>query len=262
MPGKRKGKRRVVRARFEVWLAEGFVHEEIAVLRQVAVLMHIPDGLIGFAMAVVTWVVAIGAIAYALKRSRVELDDRSIPIVGLIAAFVFAAQMVTIPVAGGTSAHLLGGAMAGIMLGPWVGMLVVSVVYMVQAIGFADGGITALGANILAMGVLAAVGGYYLFRAVTAFLPRTRWAYLGAVAVASWVTIVVAAVLVAVFIVFGGPLPLAAFPIMIGVHMLVGILEATISTSVVAAVLATRPDLLANGDRLPASEPADGREVA
>lgn len=227
---------------------------------QVAMLMHIPDGLINFVTAAVTWVVAIGAVAYALKRSRKELDDRSIPIVGLTAAFIFAAQMITIPVAGGTSAHLLGGAMAGIMLGPWVGTLVLSVVYMVQALGFADGGITALGANILAMGVLATVGGYYLFRVITAFLPRTRWTYLGAVAVTSWVTIVAAAALVSVFIVFGGPLPLAAFPIMIGTHMIVGILEAIISTSVVAAVLATRPDLLANRDRLPVSVPGTGRE--
>ncbi len=227
---------------------------------QVAMLMHIPDGLIDAVTAVVTWAVAIGAVAYALYKSREELDDRSIPMVGMTAAFIFAAQMVTIPVAGGTSAHLLGGAMAGIMLGPWVGTLVVSVVYMVQAIGFADGGITALGANILAMGVLAAVGGYYLFRGITAFLPRTRWAYLGSVAVTSWVTIVAAAALVSVFIVFGGPLPLAAFPIMIGVHMLVGILEAIIATSVVASVLAARPDLLANRDRLPVSMPAANRE--
>jgi cobalt/nickel transport system permease protein len=221
-------------------------------------LMHVPDGLIGPVTAIVTWVIAVIVVGYALRRSREELDDRSIPIVGLTAAFIFAAQMVTIPVAGGTSAHLLGGAMAGIMLGPWVGTLVVTVVYAVQAIGFADGGITALGANVLAMGVLAAVGGYYLFRAITAVLPRTRWAYLGAVAVTSWVTIVGAAALVSIFIVFGGPLPLATFPIMIGVHMLVGILEAAIATSVVAAVLATRPDLLANHDRLPLSAP--GRE--
>lgn len=213
--------------------------------------MHIPDGLIDSATAVGTTVVGAGTVAYALKKSRDELDDRSIPMVGLTAAFVFAAQMVTIPVAGGTSAHLLGGAMAGIMLGPWVGTLVVSVVYLVQAIGFADGGITALGANILCMGVLPAVGGYYFFRALTAVLPRTRAAYLGSVAVTSWLSIVLAAALASVFIVFGGPLPLAAFPIMIGVHMLVGILEAIISTSVVAAVLSTRPDLLANQDRLP-----------
>ncbi len=221
-------------------------------------LMHVPDGLIGPVTAIVTWVVAIVVVAYALRRSQAELDDRSIPLVGLTAAFIFAAQMVTIPVAGGTSAHLLGGAMAGIMLGPWVGTLVVTIVYTVQAIAFADGGITALGANVLAMGVLGAVGGYFLFRALTSALPRTRWAYLGSVAVASWVTIVAAAALVSVFIVFGGPLPLATFPIMIGVHMLVGILEAIIATSVVAAVLATRPDLLVNQDRLPISAP--GRE--
>lgn len=180
----------------------------------------------------------------------------------MTAAFIFAAQMVTIPVAGGTSAHLLGGAMAGIMLGPWVGTLVVSVVYMVQAIAFADGGITALGANVLAMGVLAAVGGYYLFRALTAVLPRTRWAYLGSVAITSWLTIVAAAALVSVFIVFGGPLPLAAFPVMIGVHMAVGVLEAAISVSVIAAVVASRPDLLANRDRLPVQAPARGGEEA
>ncbi len=224
-------------------------------------LMHVPDGLIGPVTAIVTWAIALVVVVYALRRSQAELDDRSIPIVGLTAAFIFAAQMVTIPVAGGTSAHLLGGAMAGILLGPWVGTLVVTVVYTVQAIAFADGGITALGANVLAMGVLAAVGGYYLFRALTAALPRTRWAYLGSVAVASWVTIVGAAALVSVFIVFGGPLPLATFPIMIGVHMLVGILEAVIATSVVAAVLATRPDLLANQDRLPVTVPGAG-EVA
>lgn len=223
-------------------------------------LMHVPDGLIGPVTAIVTWVVGAAAVAYALKKAQGELDDRSIPIVGLTAAFVFAVQMVTIPVAGGTSAHLLGGALAGIMLGPWVGTLVVSVVYMVQAVGFADGGITALGANVLAMGVLAAVGGYYLFRIITAVLPRTRWAYLGSVAVTSWVTVVAASALVSVFIVFGGPLPLAAFPVMIGVHMLVGVLEAVISVSVLAAVMETRPDLLANRDRLPESVPASVRE--
>lgn len=224
-------------------------------------LMHIPDGLIGPVTAIVTWIIAAGVVAYALRRAGEELDDRRIPVVGMLAAFVFATQMVTVPVAGGTSAHLLGGAMAGIMLGPWVGTLVVSVVYLVQAVGFADGGITALGANVLAMGVVAAVGGYYLFRALTAVLPRTLPAYLGCVAVVSWASIVAAAAVVAVFTVFGGPLPLAAFPVMIGVHMLAGVLEAVISTSVIAAVLASRPDLLANRDRLPGTA-ASGEEVA
>jgi cobalt/nickel transport system permease protein len=222
--------------------------------------MHIPDGLLDPATAVGTGAVGGASFAYALHKSREELDDRRIPVVGLTAAFIFAAQMVTVPVAGGTSAHLLGGAMAGIMLGPWVGTLVVSVVYLVQCVAFADGGITALGANILAMGVLPAVGAHYLFRALAAVLPRTRTAYLGSVAITSWLTTVAASALASVFIVFGGPLPLAAFPIMIGVHMLVGILEATISTSVIAAVLATRPDLLANQDRLPVNVPGTDRK--
>jgi cobalt/nickel transport system permease protein len=224
--------------------------------------MHIPDGLMYPATAAATGVVGGGAVAYALKKSREELDEKRIPVVGLTAAFIFAAQMVTVPVAGGTSAHLLGGAMAGIMFGPWVGTLVVSVVYLVQAVGFADGGITALGANILCMGVLPAVGGYYFFRALTGLLPRTRVAYLGSVAVTSWLSIVAASALASVFIAIGGPLPLAAFPIMIGIHALVGVLEAVISTSVIAAVLSTRPDLLANKERLPSSVPAPVREEA
>jgi len=213
--------------------------------------MHIPDGLLDPATAVVTSAAGAGAVAYALKKSKEGLDDRRIPVVGVTAAFVFAAQMVTIPIAGGTSAHLLGGAMAGILLGPWVGTLVVSVVYLVQAIGFADGGITALGANILGMGVVGSVGGYYVFRGLTSVLPRTRLSYLGSVVAASWLSVVAASALVAVFITLGGPLPLAAFPIMIGVHLLVGVVEAVISTSVIAAVLASRPDLLFDQDRLP-----------
>lgn len=222
--------------------------------------MHIPDGLLDPATAVATSALGAGAVAYALKKSKEGLDDRRIPVVGVTAAFVFAAQMVTIPIAGGTSAHLLGGAMAGILLGPWIGTLVVSVVYLVQAIGFADGGITALGANILGMGVVGAIGGYYLFRGLTAVLPRTRLSYTGSVVVASWVSVVVASALVAAFITLGGPLPLAAFPIMIGVHLLVGVIEAVISASVIAAVLASRPDLLHDQDRLPDNRPLTGRE--
>lgn len=235
--------------------------------------MHVPDGLVDPQTAVATWVVGGGFIAYSLRKARRDLTqgsrdgsdeealaDRRIPVVGLIAAFLFAAQMVTIPIAGGTSAHLLGGAMAGIMLGPWIGTLVMAVVYLVQAVGFADGGITAYGANVLGMGVLPAIGGYYLFRGVTAILPATRAAFLGTVAVISWLSVVAASALVSVFIVFGGPLPLATFPIMIVVHAGVGILEAVISTAVVAAVLSTRPDLLANQDRPPEKD-RGGEEV-
>lgn len=222
--------------------------------------MHIPDGLVDPATAVVTTAVGAGLVAYSLKKSRETLDDRRIPIVGLTAAFVFAAQMVTFPIAGGTSAHLLGGAMAGILLGPWIGGLAMTVVYLVQAIGFADGGITALGANVVAVGFLPAVGGYYLFRGLTRVLPKTRAAYLGSVAVTSWITVAAASALVGLFISAGGPLPLVAIPIMVGVHAIVGFGEALISTSVVAAVLGTRPDLIHDRDRLPGRTPTPGGE--
>ncbi len=235
--------------------------------------MHVPDGVVYASTALGTWVLGGGVIAYSLKKSREDLEkgssdgagedvlaDRRIPVVGLTAAFIFAAQMVTVPIAGGTSAHLLGGAMAGIMLGPWIGTLVMAVVYLVQAIGFADGGITAYGANVLGMGVVPAIGGYYFFRAVTVLLPRTRVVYLGTVALTSFLSVVLASALISCFIVFGGPLPLATFPIMIGIHMLVGILEAVISTAVLAAVLNTRPDLLVNQDRLPVKN-SGGEEV-
>ncbi|MDQ3509955.1 MAG: energy-coupling factor ABC transporter permease [Actinomycetota bacterium] len=224
--------------------------------------MHIPDGLVDPATAVVTTAVGAGLVAYALKKSKEALDDRRIPIVGLMAAFVFAAQMVTFPIAGGTSAHLLGGAMAGILLGPWLGGLAMTVVYLVQAIGFADGGITALGANVIAVGFLPAVGGYYLFRGLTRILPGTRMSYLGSVAVVSLATTVAASALVAVFISFGGPLPLIAFPIMVGIHSIVGFGEALISMSVIAAVLGARPDLIFDQDRLPERASAPGGEVA
>jgi cobalt/nickel transport system permease protein len=213
--------------------------------------MHIPDGLIYAQTAVATGATGAGLVAVALRKARKTLEDRQIPLVGVTAAFIFAAQMVTFPVAGGTSAHLLGGAMAGILLGPWLGALVETVVYTVQAIGFADGGITALVANVLMMGFLPAVGGYYLFRAGMRRLPRTRTAFLGMTAVTSWVTIVLAAALGAFFIATGGPLPTEAYPIMIGIHALVGIGEAVIATAVIAAVMSVRPDLMATRDLLP-----------
>lgn len=214
--------------------------------------MHIPDGLIYAPTAVATGATGAGLVALALYKSRDGLDDRQIPLVGVTAAFIFAAQMVTFPVAGGTSAHLLGGVLAGILLGPWLGALVETVVYLVQAIGFADGGVTALGANVIMMGFLPAVGGYYFFRLVARRLPRTRRSFLGTTAVTAWLSVVLASVLAAVFIVAGGPLPVQAYPIMVGIHMVVGVGEAVITTAVVAAVLRTRPDLMATRDLLPA----------
>src|SRR5688500_579771 len=116
--------------------------------------MHIPDGFLSNEVALACAVPAIAAVGYGLRRAEVDLDDRRVPLLGVTAAFVFAAQMLNFPVAGGTSGHFLGAALAAVLLGPWLAGLVLAVVLGVQAFVFADGGITALGANVLNMGAL------------------------------------------------------------------------------------------------------------
>ena len=126
--------------------------------------MHIPDGFLSPEVALACAVPAAAAVTYGVRRAGVELDERRVPLLGVTAAFVFAAQMLNFPVAGGTSGHFLGAALAAILLGPWLACLVMAVVLFAQAFVFADGGITALGANVLNMGVLGAlvVGGLML----------------------------------------------------------------------------------------------------
>jgi cobalt/nickel transport system permease protein len=216
--------------------------------------MHIPDGFINASTAAATGVASAGGVAYALHEAKAKLADRQIPIVGVTAAFVFAVQMINFPVLPGVSGHLLGGALAAILLGPWMGALVLATVLLVQAIGFADGGITALGANISLMSLVAAVGGYFLFRGLTAMLPRTRRSYAAATAITAWVTVVAASAVAALYISYGGfagaEQASLVLPVMLGVHALIGIGEAFITTAVVMAVVSARPDLVATADRL------------
>lgn len=217
--------------------------------------MHIPDGFVSAPTALATGAVSAGAVAYSLKVGREQLEDRQVPLVGVTAAFIFAVQMLNFPVGLGTSGHLVGGALAAILLGPWMACLVLAVVLLVQAIGFADGGITALGANIALMGLVAGVGGAYLFRALAGLLPRSRGGFLAATAITSWVTVVVASIVCTLFITVGGVFGAEAFGTvlmtMVGLHALIGIGEAIITVAAVAAVTATRPDLVANSDLLP-----------
>ena len=211
--------------------------------------MHIPDGFINAPTAAVAGVVSAGGVAYALRVARERLSERQVPMIGLTAAFVFAVQMINFPIGLGTSGHLIGGALAAILLGPWMATLVLAVVLIVQALGFADGGITALGANVSLMGLVAGIGGYLLFRGLMAVLPRTRRGFLTATAVTSWATVVLASGLAAVYLVLNG-FPPATVPVMLGLHALIGIGEAAITTAVVGAVLASRPDLVATGHLL------------
>jgi cobalt/nickel transport system permease protein len=207
--------------------------------------MHIPDGFLDGTTAAATGAVSAVALGYGLRVARERLDDRQVPLVGLTAAFVFAVQMVNFPVGLGTSGHLLGGALAAILLGPWLSCLVLGVVLLVQALVFADGGITALGANISLMGLVAGVGGYYLFRALTALLPKTRSAFLAATAVTAWASVVVVSMAASVYIWLGGPFGPEVLPVMLGLHALIGVGEAAITTAVVSAVLVARPELVA-----------------
>src|SRR4051794_10116788 len=204
--------------------------------------MHIPDGFLSTEVALTCAVPAAAAVAIGLRRASVDLDERRVPLLGVTAAFVFAAQMLNFPVAGGTSGHFLGAALAAILLGPWLACLTLAVVIGVQAFVFADGGITALGANILNMGVIGAllVGGL-MHVARTAAPARV----LTIAAVGSWLAVMLGATATSFELALSGTVPLGTvLPAMLGVHALIGIGEAVITTAAVSAVLATRPDLI------------------
>jgi cobalt/nickel transport system permease protein len=207
--------------------------------------MHIPDGFLTPEVAAVCAVPAAGAVAYGLRRASRDLDERRVPLLGVTAAFVFAAQMLNFPVAGGTSGHFLGAALAAILLGPWLAGLVLSVVLVVQAFVFADGGVTALGANVLNMGVVGAlvVGG--LMVAARRVLPKKRSVFLGVAGVGAWLAVMAGAAATAIELAVSGTVPLGTvLPAMLGVHMLIGVGEAVITVAAVSAVLSTRPDVV------------------
>ena len=209
--------------------------------------MHIPDGFLTPEVAAACAVPAIGAVGYGLRRASRDLDERRVPLLGVTAAFVFAVQMLNFPVAGGTSGHLLGGCLAAVLVGPWVGSLAMAVVFLVQALVFADGGLTALGLNIVMMGYATCFGGYAIFLLIRKLLPATKGAVTAAAAIASWCGVVLASGVFVLYYAIGGTgdAPIGTVAIaMVGVHSLVGIGEAVITGLTVGAVLATRPDLV------------------
>ncbi|MEU5281571.1 energy-coupling factor ABC transporter permease [Streptomyces asoensis] len=209
--------------------------------------MHVPDGFINAPTSAVTGVVAAGAIAVSLRGARRELDDRTAPLAGLVAAFIFAVQMLNFPVAAGTSGHLLGGALAAILVGPYTGVLCVSVVLLMQGILFADGGLTALGVNITDMAIVTTVVAYAVFRGLVKVLPRGRRSITAASFVAAALSVPAAAVAFTFVYWIGGTTDVAIGKVataMIGVHVLIGIGEAVITALTVGAVVAVRPDLV------------------
>ncbi|MFB7180057.1 energy-coupling factor ABC transporter permease [Streptomyces sp. NPDC056257] len=209
--------------------------------------MHVPDGFINAPVSVAAGVAAGAAVALSLRGARRELDERTAPLAGLVAAFIFAVQMLNFPVAAGTSGHLLGGALAAILVGPYTGVLCVSVVLLMQGILFADGGLTALGVNITVMGVVTVVVAYAIFRGLLGILPPTRRSVTAAAFAGALLSVPAAAAAFTAVYAIGGTTDVAigkVFTAMVGVHVLIGIGEAVITAATVGAVIAVRPDLV------------------
>ncbi len=208
--------------------------------------MHVPDGFLDAPTSAATAVVAAGAVAVALRKSRDELDERTAPMAGLVAAFVFAVQMLNFPVGAGTSGHLMGGALAAVLVGPWTGILCISVVLVVQALLFADGGITAVGTNILLMGVVTVLVGWLVFKVVLAVSESRTGVLTGAFLGALLSVPAAAMVFVGLYEVGGAAdISLAALiTAMLGWHVLIGLGEAFITMATVGSVFAVRPDLV------------------
>lgn len=222
--------------------------------------MHAPDGFLEPGVAIATAIIAFAAVAFTLRVTSRELNDKQVPLAGIAAAFIFAAQMFNFPVASGTTGHLLGGALAAILLGPSAGALVVTVVVVVQALVFADGGLTALGYNTLNMAIIPAFGGWALFQLFRKFFPKNASGVVAATALASGLTVALAAVAFSLEWLFGASAPVpfdTVFGAMVGVHLLIGIGEAVISGLAVGAVLAARPDLVAGAADLSNAQLAD-----
>jgi cobalt/nickel transport system permease protein len=228
--------------------------------------MHIPDGFIDGKTAAVTAVLSGAGVGLALRRVRRELPPRKIPLLGLAAAFLFAAQMVNFPVAGGTSGHLIGGVLVAALLGPSAAVVVVTTVLIVQCFLFADGGVMALGANIFNMAILNSVGGYAIYRLVSRWLPGVR-GRVTAVAFAGWCAAVLASISCAGQLAWSGTVAWSAgFTAMASVHMLIGIGEGLISALAFLAIQRTRPDVIAGairwGERTREPLEAAGKRVA
>jgi cobalt/nickel transport system permease protein len=205
--------------------------------------MHIPDGFLSTPVWTGAAAVSAGAIALAVRKTAVSADEKRIPLMGVTGAFIFAAQMVNFPIAVGTSGHLVGGVLAMLLLGPWASILVMSAILIVQALLFQDGGITALGANILNMGVVSALCGYASSRILLRFLPGTRGAAASGF-VGAWLAVVAGSALASVEIALSGTAPLTAvLPAMTAVHALIGIVEGLITSVAFAFIARARPDL-------------------
>lgn len=209
--------------------------------------MHIPDGFISPAVSAGAGVLAAGGLGAAVRQTRRYLTDRLVPMAALVAAFVFAAQMVNFPVLPGMSGHLLGAVLAAVLVGPWAAVIVISIVLLVQGLVFADGGLSAIGLNVVNVGLIAGLGGYAVYRLVLRFTNRGHLAVARTAAIAAAISLPLAALGFVVEYWLGGTVSISTSRMLIaalGTHALIGIGEGVITGLVVAAVLRSRPDLV------------------
>ena len=210
--------------------------------------MHIPDGFIGPGASAIAGVGAVGGFSLAVRQARRYLSDRLVPLAALSAAFVFAAQMINFPVLPGMSGHLIGGVLAAVLVGPAAGFMVLTIVLVIQALVFADGGLSALGLNIINLGGIAAVGGYWAYRLLFGVSTGSRRAVVLAAGIAAAISVPMAAGGFALeFALAGTTTSVSTASVawtLIGTHVLIGIGEGIITAAVIGTVVASRPDLV------------------
>ena len=212
------------------------------------VAMHIPDGFLSVLVSIISWIIVIPIIGYALKRVNADLGERQVPLMGVLAAAIFAGQMLNFTVATGTSGHLMGAALATVLVGPWAAMLVMTSVVSIQALVFQDGGLLVMGANILNMAVIGVAVAHFAYQSLRRLLRDESWGPIVAGAAAAWLSIVLAALACALQLAVSGRSPAnLAIPAMGGIHALIGIGEALITAGALAFIRAARPTLLTSG---------------
>ena len=215
-------------------------------------LLHAADGFFSTPVSIVFWAITGLALAYSLRRASADLDERAVPMMGVLAAFIFAAQMFNFAIPGGTSGHLLGGVLAAVLLGPYAGTVVMACVVGVQGLVFQDGGLVVMGVNIFNMGIIGTFGGYWLYRTVAGLLGGEQKGRLAAAAIAAWTAVVAAAAVTAVLLAISDTTSFwPAFTAMVGWHALIGIGEALITVAALTFIAAARPDLLRLRERAP-----------
>lgn len=210
--------------------------------------MHIPDGFLSIPVSIVLWVVSIIVIGIALRKTNKQLGEKEIPLMGILAAAIFAGQMLNFSVTGGTSGHLLGAALATILLGPWAAILVMTSVVSIQALVFQDGGLIALGANLFNMAVVGVFVSYAVLTIVNKIFKNEKTALFSGAVISAWFAIFIASLGCALELALSGTSPAnIAVPAMASIHALIGVGEALITLGAVSFVYAGRKDLLKIG---------------